>query len=261
MIATISLGISFLFTNFAVSCIFLMEHSRNLILSIETAVNVCSVCIADENGILSMREDFGVNNHSSKLSVFIDEVMKEISVSYDSLVAVAVSGGPGSFTGLRIGIATAKGLCYASNIPLIAVDTLQAMAWMMMNICPFQPDKKVFYQPMIDARRMEVYTALFDENLNVIKPVTAEIIDEDYFSNLKKEEKIILAGNGTNKFRQMFENIPQVVFIEDNVHSSRGVSAIALQKLKNKDFADVAYYEPFYLKDFIPGKPKVKGLE
>lgn len=230
------------------------------ILSIETAVNVCSVCIADDTGILSLREETGVNNQSSRLSVFIDEIMKESGTEYSSLSAVAVSGGPGSYTGLRIGVSAAKGICYAAEIPLIAVDTLQAMALIMKEKISLPAEADYFLQPMIDARRMEVYTALYDKNLHVIKDVTAEIISGDYFSSLNTNLNIVLGGNGAFKCNHLVKTNNQIILMNENIHSSTGVAKIGIQKFKNKNFSDVAYYEPFYLKEFIPGKPKVKGL-
>jgi len=233
---------------------------KGKILSIETAVNVCSVCVADESGILSLREDMGVNNHSSKLSVFIEEVMNESCTAYDSLAAVAISGGPGSYTGLRIGVSSAKGICYAADVPLIAVDTLQAMAYVIQQNVK-NKSGSVILQPMIDARRMEVYTAIFDLKMNQLKTVSADIVDEHYFDHLQPNEIVVLGGNGAEKFRDLFAGNQQIVFVDTNVHTSTAVALVARQKLETNDFADVVYYEPFYLKDFIPGKPKVKGLE
>ncbi len=230
------------------------------ILSVETAVNVCSICISNEAGVLSLREEIGVNNHSSRISVLIEEVIQESRIDYASLSAVAVSGGPGSYTGLRIGISTAKGLCFALDIPLIAVDTLHAMAVIMKENIFLKEEEDYVFQPMIDARRMEVYTALFDKNLNVIKGVSADIITDDYFENIVNKSKIILGGNGALKCKKFADNNEHIIILDANVHTSVGISHIALKKLKNKEFADTVYYEPFYLKDFIPGKPKVKGL-
>jgi len=236
-------------------------QSGGRILSIETAVNVCSVCLSDENGIISIIEEKGVNNHSSQLAVFIDRLMKETSTSYTSLGAVAVSGGPGSYTGLRIGVSTAKGICYAADVPLIAVDSLQAMACMMKKVYMGEEKNLVSYRPMIDARRMEVYTALYDAQMVDVEGVNAAVIDETFFQRLMNKHTVVIAGNGAEKFRLMMSSNPSFVFIEDNVHSAEGVAEIAHAKFIQKEFVDVAYFEPFYLKDFIPGKPKVKGLQ
>jgi tRNA threonylcarbamoyladenosine biosynthesis protein TsaB len=235
-------------------------QSEGRILSIETAVNVCSVCVSDENGIISIIEEKGVNNHSSQLAVFIDRLMKETATSYSSLAAVAVSGGPGSYTGLRIGVSTAKGICYAADIPLIAVDSLHAMAWMMKKIYVSHTNDQIFFRPMIDARRMEVYTALYDKNLVEIESVSAEIINENFFANSNNSNIVVLGGNGVGKLTEMASSFQTFDIINENVHSAEGVAHIAHKKLLNADFANTAYYVPFYLKDFIPGKPKVKGL-
>ncbi len=232
----------------------------NRLLAIETAVNVCSVCIADEYEILSLREDTGINNHTEKLAIFIDEVMKESKTSYKFLSSVAVSGGPGSYTGLRIGVSAAKGLCYGLGIPFIVVPTLAAMAYMMKKKTETTGRKKILFQPMIDARRMEVYTAIYDENLNIVKETTADVIDEKYFDKLQTEVKVIIGGNGTVKLIQMFDSDVRVEILTENIHSSESIAALACMKYKTGDFNDVAYFEPFYLKDFIPGKVKVKGL-
>jgi tRNA threonylcarbamoyladenosine biosynthesis protein TsaB len=251
--------LSYLLYNFVIS--FNSEGMGKKILSIETAVNVCSVCVSEDGTLLAVREDFGVNNHAAKLGVFIEEVMLESRTEYSSLDAVAVSGGPGSYTGLRIGVSSAKGICYAADIPLIAVDTLQAMAFIMRdNVTEFSIHN-VLFQPMIDARRMEVFTALYDKDLNRMTEITSDIIDETYFRSYDSDTIHVLGGNGSGKLKIMFAEHQQLFFIEQNVHTATGVAAIALDKFLKSDFADVAYYEPFYLKDFIPGKPKVKGLQ
>jgi tRNA threonylcarbamoyladenosine biosynthesis protein TsaB len=233
---------------------------KDRILAIETAVSICSVCVAHGSEILALREDFGVNNHSEKLNKFIQEVMNESATSFDSLAAVAVSGGPGSFTGLRIGVSSAKGICYAAEIPLIAVDTLQAMAYMMLQDEGIKHEN-VILQPMIDARRMEVYTSVFDLKLNQMIPVRADIVNENYFDHLQSDQTVVIAGNGAEKFRMLFADNQQVVFVDGNVHTALGVASLAMKKYESGEFADLAYFEPFYLKDFIPGKSKVKGLE
>jgi len=231
------------------------------LLAIETAVNVCSVCIRDEKEILSIREDFGVNNHSSKLSIFIDDVMKESNTTFGSLDAVAVSSGPGSYTGLRIGISTAKGICYAAGIPLIAVDTLCSMARMIRKEVADSHKSPFFILPLIDARRMEVYTSLFNENSINISPVQALIVNEVFMNSLPENTPIITGGNGAPKCMEIFSENKNIHFVNGNVHSSIGIAEIGLSRFTSGTFEDLAYFEPFYLKDFIPGKPKVKGLE
>ena len=183
--------------------------------------------------------------------------MKKAGISYNQLEAVAVSMGPGSYTGLRIGVSTAKGICYAVSKPLIAVETLHAMAYGMVDTFP-ETSLRI---PMIDARRMEVYAAIFDENLNKIKDTEAVIVDENSFSDLKKDHHLYLFGDGADKFAELFEKDEKITVVKDFHCSAKYMNIIAQQKLNNKDFVDVAYFEPFYLKDFVPGTPTVKGLK
>ena len=230
---------------------YLCKKFFKMILCLETATPSCSVALIHNGEVLACEEDPKGQNHSEKITLFIDSVMKKANISYNDLDAVAVSMGPGSYTGLRIGVSTAKGLCYAASKPLIAIPTLEAMAY----------EDNVLYVPMIDARRMEVYAAGFDENLNKIKDTEAVIVDEDSFSDLKKDHQIYLFGDGADKFTELFENDKKITVIKDFHCSAKYMNIIAQQKLNNKDFVDVAYFEPFYLKDFVPGTPTVKGLK
>ena len=202
--------------------------------------------------VLACEEDPKGQNHSEKITLFIDKVMKKAGISYDQLDAVAVSMGPGSYTGLRIGVSTAKGICYAVSKPLIAVETLHAMAYGCKN--------NGILIPMIDARRMEVYAAIFDENVNKIKDTEAVIIDGNSFSELKKDHHLFLFGDGADKCAELFENDDKITVIKEFYCSARYMNVIAQRKLNAKDFVDVAYFEPFYLKNFVPGTPTVKGL-
>lgn len=233
---------------------------KKIILAIETAVNVCSVSLAFSENEIFTKESFDFKSHASNLHLFIDELLKTHNVAYDTLNAVAVSSGPGSYTGLRIGVSTVKGICYAHDIPLISVPSLDAMAFEMSRI--HKPENSnVYYLPMIDARRMEVYTALYNSKLECIKPVHASIIENDYFDNFKASDIIYVSGNGAFKTKEMSAEKPWIKFIDGNVHSSQAVAQIAYVKLMNEDFESSAYFEPFYLKDFIPGVSKVKGLK
>jgi tRNA threonylcarbamoyladenosine biosynthesis protein TsaB len=183
------------------------------------------------------------------LNSFIADICKEAGKKLSDIDAVAVSKGPGSYTGLRIGVSAAKGFCFSLNIPLISVDTLQAMA-------KSQNHQNVFFCPMIDARRMEVYTALYDAEGNKIEDISAKIIDENSFEKELKANKIIFFGDGAEKCRVVLESNPNAIFIE-NVHpSAKYVNELALEKYNNKEFEDLAYFEPFYLKDFIATTPK-----
>lgn len=237
-----------------------------MILCLETSTAVCSVALVKEGNVVALKESLDGQNHAEKITIFIDEVMKEANVSYRDLDAVAVSKGPGSYTGLRIGVSTAKGLCYAMEKPLIAIDTLAAMA------CGFVESQKSKVEsqksvsesnilcPMIDARRMEVYSAFFNENLERTTETEALIIDENSFMELKQKHHLYLFGDGADKLLSLFENDENITVIEKFHCSAAYMATLADKSLKEKDFVDTAYFEPFYLKDFVPGIPKVKGL-
>ena len=237
-----------------------------MILCLETSTAVCSVALVKDGNVVALRESLDGQNHAEKITIFIDEVMKEASVSYRDLDAVAVSKGPGSYTGLRIGVSTAKGLCYAMEKPLIAIDTLAAMA------CGFVESQQstvnsqqsafesIILCPMIDARRMEVYSAFFNEKLERTTETEALIIDENSFMELKQNHHLYLFGDGADKLLSLFENDEDITVIEKFHCSAAYMATLADKALKEKDFVDTAYFEPFYLKDFVPGIPKVKGL-
>lgn len=229
-----------------------------LILAIETATEICSVSLIRDNEIIAIRESEGSNEHSALLASFIDEVMKETGFQYQQLDAVAVSKGPGSYTGLRIGVSTAKGLCYAMNKPLISVGTLEAMAFQVIDNNMLDANNSVLLCPMIDARRMEVYTAVFDAELEEVSPVIAEIIDENSFAETQK--KILIFGNGATKCMSVLKKNEKVILLPEIRTSSVSVAKIAAKKFKQSLFEDIAYFEPFYLKDFVAGIPRVKGL-
>jgi len=230
------------------------------ILCIETATPVCSVTLVRDNVILHSRESSKKNSHSEIVTIFIDEVIKEAGIKYTDLDAVAVSKGPGSYTGLRIGVSTAKGLCYALDIPLISVNTLRSMAFGMAQKYDQKEDLPLLFCPMIDARRMEVYTALYNENDEQIEETKAEIIDEHSFSNYLENNKVVFFGDGSDKCKEVITH-PNAIFINDIYPSASNMAEIAFAKYNKKQFEDVAYFEPFYLKEFIAGKPKVKGLK
>tara|TARA_B100001105_G_C22211218_1_gene365501 strand:- start:43 stop:702 length:660 start_codon:yes stop_codon:yes gene_type:complete len=216
------------------------------ILNIETATKNCSVCVAKEGTVLSLREYAGEGYaHAEKLHVFIEEVLKEAGITYSVLDAVAISMGPGSYTGLRIGVSAAKGLCYALSIPLIAVDTLEALARQIEV-------QDAVIIPMIDARRMEAYTAVFDSKHQKIRETKAEIIMEDSFTDL--EGTIYLVGDGAAKCKGMLPE-GKFVFRDDVIYpSSAEMAGMSFDRYKKSDTVDVAYFEPFYLKDFLIAK-------
>lgn len=189
--------------------------------------------------------------HAENLHIFIEDALKASGITPRDLTAIAVSKGPGSYTGLRIGVSTAKGLAYALNIPLISVDTLRVMSASAKEIVT----DSAFYCPMIDARRMEVYTAVYDVQLNQHLPVEALIVDERSIEKFKSYTKIYFFGDGMSKCREILQNLSNAVFIENIVPSAKHMCALSYQKFIGSKFEDVAYFEPFYLKDFlIPGK-------
>ena len=214
-----------------------------IILNIETATKNCSVAIAKDGKTIVCKELATENfSHAEKLHVFIEQILAESNVRFSELNAIAVSQGPGSYTGLRIGVSSAKGFSYALNIPLIAVDTLQLLA-KQINI-----DKGIIL-PMIDARRMEVFSAMYDSNYNQIRSTQAEIIDESSYHEIS--ETIQLVGDGIGKFTNTLTDEKFVFHNEVVYPSANEMSALSFEKFQNSDFVDVAYFEPFYLKDFL----------
>ncbi|MDD5570811.1 MAG: tRNA (adenosine(37)-N6)-threonylcarbamoyltransferase complex dimerization subunit type 1 TsaB [Bacteroidales bacterium] len=226
-----------------------------LILNIETATNICSVALSEKEKIISFRETSIENSHSSLLTVFIEKIFNEAKIKLSDIDAVCVSKGPGSFTGLRIGVSTAKGLCYALEKPLLSVNTLKAITWGMIKN---KKDKNTLYCPMLDARRMEVYTALFNSNLEEVETTNARIIDKNSFSEILSKTKIIFFGDGADKCREILKNNQNAVFIDDFNTSAKYMAELSYQKFTKKEFENVAYFEPYYLKDFFATTPKDK---
>ena len=226
-----------------------------LILNIETATTVCSVSLARDGILLALKEVDGDYSHAENLTLFISDAVQEANVKLSDIDAIAVSKGPGSYTGLRIGVSTAKGLCYALNKPLIAIDTLQYMALALTQKYPHAQAC-----PMFDARRMEVYCAVYDSGNNVVKPTAAEIIDENSFSELLNENQIYFFGNGAEKCKSVFAGNKNAIFIDGINPSAADMIALSEKAYSGKQFENVAYFEPFYLKDFIAGKKKTEIL-
>ncbi len=235
-----------------------------LLLCLETATRICSVALYSGHHLLAFRESDVPNIHSAKLTVFIDEVLRESGVLYHDLEAVAVSMGPGSYTGLRIGVAAAKGLCYALGKPLIAVPTLQAMASGMSGseaIRSIVSGRTSFLCcPMIDARRMEVYCGIYDQDNREVREVRAEIVDGKSFGEFLQKEVILFAGDGSGKCREVLGSHPNAFFDDSFTASALYMQPIAKQRIDAGQTENVAYFEPFYLKEFVAGKPYVKGL-
>ena len=238
-----------------------------MILCLETATPTCSVALTDGLKTLALRECNVQNAHSEKITIFIKEVMDEIGIGYDRLDAVAVSQGPGSYTGLRIGVSTAKGVCYAAGLPLVAVDTLQAMACGMRDRLGTELQPEDLLVPMIDARRMEVYCEVWDAALVRVKATEAVVFETENgkrktenFPFFVNNGRLWLFGDGAPKLETFFGEDPQIQIVDDFSPSAAYMASLADGALKKGDFVDVAYFEPFYLKDFVAGKPKVKGL-
>ncbi len=226
----------------------------SLILQIETSTTSCSVAIAKDGYVLSSKTINQRNIHAEVITVFIDEIFAENRLTFQELDAVAVSSGPGSYTGLRIGVSTAKGLCFSLDKPLIAVETLKAMAAGYLSRFQKSAENKILLCPMIDARRMEVYTALFDQNLKQVQPTSAEIIDAASFKEHLNQQQIIFFGDGAAKCKAVLDSHPNAVFIDSFLNDAADLTILALAKFQQQQFEDVAYFEPFYLKDFISGK-------
>lgn len=229
---------------------------------IDTATPRCSVALSRGEQLLGVRETSEKNAHSRVVTIFAEELLKSAGIFPSSLDAISVSMGPGSYTGLRIGVSAAKGFCYALDKPLIAISTLRAMAVGMKQF--FDADNEagnILYCPMIDARRMEVYSTLFDHKGYQIREIRAEIIDRNSFKDLMDENILVFAGDGAAKCKTVFENSSHARFIDDFKPSAQYMIPLAMKKFRENSFEDVAYFEPFYLKDFIAGVPKVKGLK
>jgi len=222
------------------------------ILCIETSTTVCSVCVTADEKISSFREINSGYTHAENLHIFVEEVLKEANLSFSQLSAVAVSKGPGSYTGLRIGVSASKGLCYALNIPLISIDTLQSMAYSVANL----KQQDVLYAPMLDARRMEVYCAVYNKNLETILPVNALVLDENSIKIFNLEKPICFFGDGMSKAKELLHEINQAIFLENIVPSAKNMAALAFAKFQQKQFENLVLFEPFYLKEFFTKSPK-----
>lgn len=233
-----------------------------LILSIETGTDICSVALANDGELMALRESDEGRDHAKKVALFVDELLRETGVQPSDIDAIAVGKGPGSYTGLRIGVSFAKGLCYALNIPLIAVGSLNALTevaredydagildieeeeWSNATLCP-----------MVDARRMEVYTQLFDNSGNALSEVVAEVVTPESFSQQRQASKFVMFGNGAAKCSEL---LPDATLVSVSP-SARGIVRLAEELFNAGTFEDIAYFEPFYLKEFlvIPSKKKL----
>ncbi|MGI6319556.1 MAG: tRNA (adenosine(37)-N6)-threonylcarbamoyltransferase complex dimerization subunit type 1 TsaB [Bacteroidales bacterium] len=228
------------------------------ILNIETSAETCSVALSENGKLIKLIESQELNSHSKELNLFIEEILKTSNISYKDLKALAVSYGPGSYTGLRIGMSTAKAICYAHDIPLICLSSLQILANALKEQIDFETDNLAIL-PLLDARRMEVYVATFDINLNFNSQAEAMIVDEKTFDIYKDYSKVVIGGSGAEKCLQFVENDDRFVFYDVKL-SSKYMPKLAEYEFQNKNFADLAYSEPFYLKEYKAIVSKVKGL-
>ena len=232
----------------------------SLILCIETGTNICSVGIARDGELVSLRESVEGRDHAKHVGVFVDELLRETGVAPDELDAVAVGMGPGSYTGLRIGVSFAKGLCYGLQIPLVAVGSLDALAEVAIEdneagILAVESWDEAVLCPMVDARRMEVYTRLYNAKGEPLSDVAAEVVDENTFADVRRDKRLVIFGNGAEKCREVLHD---AVYVEV-APSARGLARLAEHRLQAGQTEDIAYFEPFYLKDFIviPSKKKL----
>ncbi|WP_299098731.1 tRNA (adenosine(37)-N6)-threonylcarbamoyltransferase complex dimerization subunit type 1 TsaB [uncultured Winogradskyella sp.] len=220
-----------------------------LVLNIETATTNCSVSLSKDGETLVLKEDNSLGySHAETLHVFIDEVFKIAKLNPSDIDAVSVSKGPGSYTGLRIGVSSAKGLCFALNKPLISISTLESLA----NQVKIDDGLII---PMLDARRMEVYSAIYNQDLELVREIKAEILDENSYSERLEKQKVYFIGNGVQKTKALIKH-PNAVFIEGKLPSANEMSLLAEIKHQKSDTEDVAYFEPYYLKDFVALKKK-----
>lgn len=233
-----------------------------LILSIETSTKVCSIALHNKGELLTCKESFVPNSHSELINIFIEEVLVESKIDINQLDAICISSGPGSYTGLRIGTSTAKGMCYALEVPLISIKTLHGLALqntiLNTQFSSSNAQLPILLCPMLDARRMEVYCATFNEDGDCISKTEAKIIEEDSFIETLKENKMLFFGDGAVKCKELIIN-KNAVFIDDINPSAKSFGEYAYLKYQDENFEDVAYFEPFYLKEFhtIPSKKDV----
>lgn len=218
------------------------------ILCIETATTNCSVALSENGSVIAFKEDNSKEySHSERLHGFIEAVLMETNTHLEDLDAIAVSKGPGSYTGLRIGVSTAKGLCYAADKPLLATSTLRSLA--ISIEAPFD-----YIIPMLDARRMEVYAAVYDGSGLLVREIKAEILDADSFQEYFKTGSVAFIGNGVEKFETLCKH-SDAHFI-NQLPSAKEMGTLAFEKFEKEEWEDVAYFEPYYLKDFITNKSK-----
>ncbi|MFO7999919.1 MAG: tRNA (adenosine(37)-N6)-threonylcarbamoyltransferase complex dimerization subunit type 1 TsaB [Marinilabilia sp.] len=232
------------------------------ILCIETSTNICSVALAHDGKLVAARQENEGNSHANRLTVLTEQLFNDanVPVGLEGIDAVAVSSGPGSYTGLRIGVSTAKGICFALDKPLISISSLSVLAWpVVQSKAGGKADRESWFCPMIDARRMEVYSAMYDGNMNRQKETSADVIDENSFRRILDHRKVFFFGNGAGKCQKPLTH-PNAFFPGDEGPLARNMTSLVFDAWNAKNFEDVAYFEPYYLKDFIATIPKRKVL-
>ena len=236
-----------------------MNMMNPTILYIETATDVCSVALSKGTEIIGMKEEAGGNNHAKHLLPFVDEVLKQAGIVMKEINGVAVSIGPGSYTGLRIGVSTAKGIAYTAGIPVMAISTLESIAQGAKTLWSGTSTETAQIVPMIDALRMEVFTTRYDFNMQSLEEISSKIVDENTFAELLSKENVLFCGNGMPKCKEILSAFPNAKFMDAPI-SAKNMLPAALKKWQKQEFEDVAYFEPFYLKEYVAAKPVVKGL-
>ena len=223
------------------------------ILHIETSTDICSVAVSDDGQVIFDQEDHSGPNHAERLGTMVDEALSFTDNHAIPFDAVAVSCGPGSYTGLRIGVSMAKGVCYGQNLKLIAVPTLELLC--VPILLREIPEEDALLCPMLDARRMEVYAGIYDRGLKPIRPIHADIVDGNTYKAYLDEHPIYFFGNGAKKCQDAI-NHPNAHFIENINPIAKWMQPLAEKRFLNEQFEDVAYFVPFYLKDFVAKLPK-----
>jgi len=228
-----------------------------MIICLETSTSLCSAALCDSSGVAALRESGENKSHASQLTVFIEELLSDARLKAGDLEAVAVSKGPGSFTGLRIGVSTAKGIAYAASIPLIGVETTFSMFCGISEEIRNRHgiDETSLFVPMLDARRMEVYYSILASDGKTFREISAEVIDEKSFRDIPENTRLLIFGDGASKCRTIL-NRKNIAFADEFRISAAHMYNPAFKALKERRFEDIAYFEPFYLKDFITSRPK-----
>lgn len=225
-----------------------------IILHIETSTNICSIAVSENGQCIFTKSDSEGMNHAALLSVFIAEAMEFLKLASKKLDAIAVSSGPGSYTGLRIGVSTAKGLCYGLDIPLIAVSTLEVLT--ANALLTAETGANTLFCPMIDARRMEVYAAFYNQEGIIQREISADVIDENSYSEILEKHSVYFFGNGAEKCKTTLTH-PNAKFIDGMYPLAQNMIVLAEKAYAEKKFVDVAYFEPFYLKEFYTTAAKI----